>query len=134
MKRAHTRCGGGETGTEAAADDTGRRGTRECGKRDWCDDVEDDELRALRLEAGAPESLLDEEAEGAPSADWKRNSRYTSGWRENKSLMTVVSASLSRMPLGSTLFPARDGAGADGTTWGCRIYCRSTVSEGKTET
>jgi hypothetical protein len=90
--------------------------------RDMCDDVDVDELRALRLEAGAPESLLDEGEEGAAVTDWTHNGRHTSGWRENKSLMTVVSASLSRIPLGSTFFPAGDGAGADGTTWGCGIY------------
>ena len=71
MKRTHTRCGGDEIG-EAAADDTGKIGTREGGSRDRCDDIDDDELRAVRLEAGAPESLLDEE-EGAAAADWKRN-------------------------------------------------------------
>ena len=129
MKRSHTRCGGDEIGTGAAADDTDRRGTRESGNRNRCDDVDDDELRALRLEAGAPESLLDEEEEGAAAADWKCDCRYTSIWRENKSLITVVSASLSRMPLGSKFFPA-----SDGTTWGCGIYCRLTVSGGKTRT
>ena len=133
MKRSHTRCGD-EIGTGAAADDTDRRGTRESGNRNRCDDVDDDELRALRLEAGAPESLLDEEDEGAAAADWKCNCRYTSVSRENKSLITVVSASLSRMPLGSKFFPASDGAGADGITWSCGTYCRSTVSVGKTET
>ena len=131
MKRSHTRCGGDEIGTGAAADDTDRRGTRQSGNRNRCDDVDDDELRALRLEAGAPESLLDEE-EGAAAADWKCDCRYTSVWRENKSLITVVSASLSRIPLGSKFFPGSDGAGADGTTWSCGTYCRSTVSGGKT--
>jgi hypothetical protein len=70
MKRTHTRCGGDEIG-KAAADDTDRSGTRERGSRDMCDDVED-ELRAVRLEAGAPESLLEEEEEGAAAAGWKR--------------------------------------------------------------
>ena len=99
--RTHTRCGGDETDNVAAADDTDRRGTREFGNHDRCvDDGVDD---------GAAELLLDEDEDAAAAA-------WTRGCREKRSLMTVVSASLTRTPLGSTCFPA---AGAGGTTWGC---------------
>jgi hypothetical protein len=100
--------------------DTDRRGTRLCGsrKRDTDEGVDDDsELCVVLRELDAPELLPEAEDEDRVGIlPWKRRWRCTGGWRANKSLITVLSASLNRTPFGRICF-----LGAIGSSCGNRM-------------
>jgi hypothetical protein len=111
VKREKTRTGFGNTvdGTVVVVPDTDRRGTRHCGNRRR-DTREDSELCVVLRELDAPELLPeaeDEDRVGTPPRKCKW--RCTGAWRANKSLIIVLSESLSRMPFGRICFVTGDG-------------------------
>ena len=105
--------GGDADGAVVVVRDAVRRGTRDCGSR--CetgagDDVDEDgEGGVIFRELDAPESLPETDEEAAGTAPSKCEWRCTGTWRANRSLIIVVSASLSRTPFGSARFPMEGG-------------------------
>ena len=98
--------------------DTVRRGTRDCGsscERGAGDDVDEDgEIGVIFRELDAPESLPETDEDAAGNAPSKCEWRCTGTWRANRSLIIVVSASLSRTPFGRARFPTEDGVTGSG--------------------
>jgi len=111
VTREETRTGFGDVDDAVViVPDTDRRGIRHCGscRRDTGEGVvEDSEPCVVLRDLDAPELLPVPEAEnddrvGIPP--WKCKWRCTGGWRANKSLIIVLSASLSRTPFGRFCF------------------------------
>ena len=69
-EKKHTEYGDDVLVAAVAAQDTNRRGTRDCGShdRDNGDDVDDDEVCIVCRELDAPELLLDADDEDAAAA------------------------------------------------------------------
>jgi hypothetical protein len=110
VKREETRTGLGDNvdDTVAVVPDTDRRGPRLCGsrRRDTGEGVEKDgEFCVVLRELDAPELFPEAEDEDRVGIlPWKRRWRCTGGWRANKSLIIVLSASLNRTPFGRICF------------------------------
>lgn len=111
-----------------------RRGPRLCGsrRRDTGEGVEKDgEFCVVLRELDAPELLPEAEDEDRVGIlPWKRRWRCTGGWRANKSLIIVLSASLNRTPFGRICFLGAIGSscGNGMSRGGCSSILVTTYS------
>jgi hypothetical protein len=127
VKGEETRTGIGDNAddTVVVVPDMDKRGTRLCGRRSRDADEgvdEDSELCVVLRELDVPElfpEAEDEDRVGIPP--WKCKWRCTGAWRANKSLIIVLSASLSRTPFGRICFLTGDGVSDGGDC--CNVVC-----------
>jgi hypothetical protein len=116
-KREEKRTGIGNKGhgVVVVVRDTDRRRARDCGRRrrDTGEVVDEDSEPCVVLREQVALELFpeaeDEDRVGILPWEYKCQWRWTGAWRANKSLMIVVSASLSRTPFGRTWFRTGDG-------------------------
>jgi len=136
VKSEEARTGFGDKvdNTEVVVPDTDRRGTRLWGSRRGDTDEgvdEDSELCVVLRELDAPELLPEAEDEDRVGIlPWKHRWRCTGGWRANKSLIIVLSASLNRTPFGRICFlgPIDSSCGNRMSRGGCSSILVTTYS------